>query len=141
MYNKLCSCAKLCRCFSECAVNAAYLHSIHFKNRILFKICVRNRIYFLCSCSVSRTDMLFFIKHMRTLRKEKSVYTVMFCLFIIVRMHTTARNNNNVCTFSDVEIVINKVIDISVCYTGRNINRFALCSRFDIYIKSRLICF
>ena len=91
--------------------------------------------------SLSRTDVLFKIFHVRPFFKEKAMYAVMPCGFAVFGMDAAPRHNHDIGVFADIEIVVNKVIDVTVCDTGGYGNSFTLCSRRNTYIKTRLVGF
>ena len=57
-------------------------------------------------------------------------------LFLAVGMNTAAGNDGDMGTFAHVEIVVDQIVDITVSYTGRNVNRFVLGLRRNMDHKT-----
>ena len=80
--------------------------------------------------------MFFLIKHLGSLVKEKSMDSIVACLFLVIRVNAASGNDNDVRSFSYEEIIINDIINVSMGNAGGYIYGLALCAGFDVYIKS-----
>ena len=85
--------------------------------------------------------MLFLVKHSCAFFKEEAVNAVVACLLLTVIMHAASCYYNNVSALSDVEIVINKVVNVTVGNAGGNEYRFANSKGLYTDIYTRLVFF
>ena len=54
---------------------------------------------------------------------------------------SATRDNKHVCTFFDMEIVINKLLKSALCKDNGNMHALASARRLDVNINTGLVCF
>ena len=130
---------RFCGAFRK--IHAADLDRIHLHHGVFLQFHVCHRIDLLQTDPGACSHMFLLIKNMGSLLQEKAVDTIVFRLALIIRMDAAACHDRHVGAFSHEEIIIDEIVYISPCHTGRNINGLLLRFRTDMDLKAGAVGF
>ena len=69
------------------------------------------------------------------------MYSIVTRFFVSAVVDSASRDNYDVGSLADIEIVIDHVVQTAFGKNNRDMNAFVFCTRFDYYIYSGLVRF
>ena len=81
--------------------------------------------------SIAFAIMFFDIFYMSTFFEKEGMNTIMFCCLATAIMNSATCDDDNICIFTDVEIVVDNVIKSTFRKDNRDMDTFVFCIFFD----------
>ena len=123
-------------CLSQRAVHTSDLFGVNFQKGVFQQDSIRNRVYVFFAVFRSCAYMPLFVENVCALFQKETVDSVMPRRFPAACVDAASGYDGDISPCAYIKIIVDKIINPSVGYAGRDINRLFLCFGAYMYYET-----